>query len=718
MRRLSVFVLVVLFFAAATAYLAWPLSRHPGTQVVDKGRDTIGRWDRSDVDLMMWILAWDAHALATAPADVFQGNIFHPAPDVLASSEHLLGLAPIAAPTFLATHNAVLTYNVSVLACVVLAGVATFALVHGLTGSVAAGVLAGAAFALSPLNVAGWTRLHATAVSLFPLVVLFSWRAAVAPRLGTVAVLALCTGLQLLAGIYVAFELVTMLALLAPFLWWEARRHGRTGLVPIAGLALGALALVPIAFPYLRAKAVGTLPQYLGDATVFAWPVEVLALQLGDGLTWPVVALAVVGLLAPRVVAWPVRVGLALVVVVGMVMCLGPGVPLVPGTDIPGVWALAAHFVPGFSGMRGATRFVVLPLLGLSALGGIGGAVLAGRLGWVGSTLLLAGALALVIVRTPDPPLRVTPVSLAGPRMASYAWLTQHRDGRAVVELPVMRSTVELGLLADTGRYMLGSTLHWLPLVNGYTGHPPPSYTLLAALAQRLPRREAFEPLCDLVRLGWVVVHEPSLTLRDRAEWETVATRLPVTRVWSGGGDVIYRVDESCGDLEPELRRELSTPDQGLAGRTVTGVSRAALAQTAKRASLVAELPSDGIAGLYTSLWARVGNDGDAIWPGATAREAGRVALKIRWRDASSGAVVRESQAEPLARDLAPGATVEAFVGTILPPPGRYQVELGLVQEGVGWFNDGSDDVAIVRGEATIRAWSPPATPTPPPPMS
>jgi hypothetical protein len=713
MRRFSVVVLVVLFFAAATAYLAWPLPRYLATRVVDKGPGALAAWDRADVDLLVWVLAWDAHALATAPADVFQGNIFYPAPDVLASSEHLLGLAPIAAPTFLTTGNAVLTYNVTLLACVMIAGIATFALVQGLTGSVAAGVLAGAAFAFSPLNLEGWTRLHSTAISLFPLVVLFAWRAALEPRAGTLALLALSTALQLLAGIYVSFELATMLAVLVPFLWWEARRHGRTGLAPIAAMAVGSLALVPIAFPYLRARAVGTLPQYLGD-TVLAIPFDALLLRLGTALTWPVVALAAVGALVPRGASWPLRVGLALVIVVGVLMCLGPAAPLLPGTDIPGLWALAAHFVPGFAGMRGATRFVVLPALGLAVLAGIGGAVLGRRLGWAGSTLLLAGGLALVVVRTPRPGIGVTPVSLKGPRMAAYAWLAHHGDGRAVLELPIMRSGMEFGPLSDTGRYMLGSTLHWAPLVNGYTGHPPPSYTILAALGQRLPRRDAFEPLCDLIRLGWVVVHEGSLHPRDRPQWQTTRLPIPLVPVWSGAGDVIYRVEERCGALEPELRHELTVPDEGFAGRTITGVSRAPLPASARRASLVAELPTEGIAGLYASLWTRVGNESDVIWPGATTREPGRLALQARWRDATSGVVVHESPLEPLARDLAPGQTVEAFVGTMLPPPGQYHLEVGLLQEGVGWFNDGADDTAIVRGDATIRAWSRPEPPPAP----
>ena len=297
--------------------------------------------------------------------------------------------------------------------------------------------------------------------------------------------------------------------------------------------------------------------------------------------------------------------------------------------------------------------------------------------------------------------------------MEAYAWLAEHGDGRAVLELPILRSGLETGTLRDTGRYMLGSTLHWAPLLNGYTGHAPPSDTVLAALGERLPRREAFESLCDFVRLGWIVVHEPSLHPRDRGQWRDVESRLPLVRAWTGAGDVIFRVDEPCGVLEADLRRELSTPDEGFAGRTITGLSRAPLPRMVKRASLVAEPPAQGGAGLYSSLWVRVGNDADVVWPGATTREAGRVALQVRWRDAASGEVVRESTVEPLARDLGPGETLEAFVGTLMPPPGVYNVELGLLQQGVGWFNDGSDDQGLVRGEATIRALGgpPPAAP-------
>src|SRR5207245_1961830 len=83
-------------------------------------------------------------ALAAAPFAIFQGNLFYPAPDVLAFSEHLLGLAPVAAPVFLASGNAVLTYNATILVTVLVTALATWALVRRWTGDGAAAVLAAA----------------------------------------------------------------------------------------------------------------------------------------------------------------------------------------------------------------------------------------------------------------------------------------------------------------------------------------------------------------------------------------------------------------------------------------------------------------------------------------------------------------------------------------------------------------------------------------------
>src|SRR5262245_23937912 len=58
-----------LLFTIVIAVTTYPQVRHMGDAVYDPG----------DPLLNLWALEWVAHALATAPADLFHGNIFAPA---------------------------------------------------------------------------------------------------------------------------------------------------------------------------------------------------------------------------------------------------------------------------------------------------------------------------------------------------------------------------------------------------------------------------------------------------------------------------------------------------------------------------------------------------------------------------------------------------------------------------------------------------------------
>ena len=55
--------------------------------------EALGRMETADARLNSWILAWVQHALRDAPGTLFDANIFYPARNALAASEHLLGLA-------------------------------------------------------------------------------------------------------------------------------------------------------------------------------------------------------------------------------------------------------------------------------------------------------------------------------------------------------------------------------------------------------------------------------------------------------------------------------------------------------------------------------------------------------------------------------------------------------------------------------------------------
>jgi hypothetical protein len=135
----------------------------------------------------------------------------------------------------------------------------------------------------------------------------------------------------------------------------------------------------------------------------------------------------------------------------------------------------------------------------------------------------------------------------------------------------------------------------------------------------------------------------------------------------------------------PSLLEQLAGAD---GGTTLHGLPRTALPPGARIAGLAGELPAALTADRFVWFWVDVRNDGDARWPGLSVRDEVRVALQLRWRDPRSGALVREGALYPLAVDLAPGETVRAQAGTWVPPAGEYDLEIGVVQAGSGWFSE------------------------------
>jgi hypothetical protein len=79
-------------------------------------------------------------------------------------------------------------------------------------------------------------------------------------------------------------------------------------------------------------------------------------------------------------------------------------------------------------------------------------------------------------------------------------------------------------------------------------------------------------------------------------------------------------------------------------------------------------------------------NQSAVTWPGLTAYLPGTVAVQARWWNAETGALASQSDPSPIAIDLGGGESVDVQVNTMMPPPGRYRLELDLLQVGVGLF--------------------------------
>src|SRR3989337_1585921 len=115
--------------ALACALLAivhtWPLATAPGT---------LSQNDNGDAQLNEWIMAWVARQLPRAPAELFQANIFYPAPDALAFSEPLIVPALLGAPVAWSGGSPVLVNNLMVMAGFALTALAGYALIYQWTG--------------------------------------------------------------------------------------------------------------------------------------------------------------------------------------------------------------------------------------------------------------------------------------------------------------------------------------------------------------------------------------------------------------------------------------------------------------------------------------------------------------------------------------------------------------------------------------------------------
>jgi hypothetical protein len=85
------------------------------------------------------------------------------------------------------------------------------------------------------------------------------------------------------------------------------------------------------------------------------------------------------------------------------------------------------------------------------------------------------------------------------------------------------------------------------------------------------------------------------------------------------------------------------------------------------------------------------------------------VGLQSRWRAPDTRAVVIEGPWLPLGEDLAPEETLHAQAALVVPQPGRYVLEVGLVQmtaDGTGqWFADQPGGRGLVARSVDAVAW-------------
>jgi hypothetical protein len=267
---------VTAFYTLAAIATTWPLVTRLTTSLPS---------DLGDPLLNCFIIDWGVDHLRTladgnlaAFRDYWDAPIFHPEPLALAYSEHLFAQVIQAAPIVWATDNILLAYNFLFLSTFVLSGLGMYLLSRELTGSGAAGFVAGLLYAFALYRVAQYPHLQALSSQWLPFVFFGLRRFFVTGSFRTLAGATTALAAQNLSN---GYYLIFFTPFVAAYCIYEiADRRLWTNLRVLAGLTgaglLTILVTLPFLVPYLvlrwsgfDARALSEVRSYSAD--LFAW---------------------------------------------------------------------------------------------------------------------------------------------------------------------------------------------------------------------------------------------------------------------------------------------------------------------------------------------------------------------------------------------------------------------------------------------------------------
>lgn len=500
--------------------------------------DHAGRLDTNDGRFSIWVVSWVAHALATDPLNVFDANIFYPHRRTLAFSEAEIVEGLVALPVWALTKNPYTTHNVLFILSFVLSTAGGYYLVRYLTGDRRAAAVAGVLFAYCPFVFARTAHIQLLMIGFLPFSLLSFHRLMDRPSIARAVELGVVLCLTGLSCAYYGIFAGGMVALGTLMLAFTRQRvfdPKYWTIIAVAAVVCIGLTL-PAFLPYVDLQEQTGFGRTLDDARRYsanfgawfassAWAhrwwlpyiegfSEVLfpgILTLGLGLWGTVTAIRRSGpgptsggrdgnRLHGDTLAFYI-----VTLVLAFWTCLGPKA---------GLYTLLFNTVPVFSLLRAPARTGIVVTLCLVVLATIPvRRLMRGR--WAG--VVFAALLTLAVADLAQAPLYMRD---APPLPRAYHTLALLPRG-PVIELPYWNARPEFPRHVE---YMLASTAHWQPLINGYSDHIPQDFRDTVGPLSGFPSLEAFS---ILERLGarYAVFHFDKM---DRSSREQIIQRIEV----------------------------------------------------------------------------------------------------------------------------------------------------------------------------------------------
>jgi hypothetical protein len=529
--------------------------------------------DDGDPLLNAWALSWVAHQLPRAPAHLFDANIFYPERRTLAYSEPLLVPAAFAAPLRWLGAPQLFVYNIVFLSGFIVSGVGTALLVRALTGSAAAGFIAGLVFAFLPYRIDHFPHLQLQQTQCLPFAMWAFHRLLESGRLRDGVLFGLFSAGQVLSCTYYGLFLLPYMAVVCgTMLIVERSRWKERAIALTAAAAIALAAVIPIGIAYLGARKVvgergrqevvdnsAKLRNYLGPAEANLLYGKVFARFMdGERRLFPgfvAIALAVAALFPTKTqprrhegtkktfstfVSSRLRGCISsfsgfrdfvpkLAYALGLLLALDVSL----GFNGFTYSVLYDYFIP-IRALRVPARMGLFVGFSLAVLAGYGIARLAS--GVTSQTMrraLFATVAVLMLIEYASRPIELAEIRTTAPEV--YADIVRDRGDApraALFEFPASS--------LDDPTYLYYSTFHWQNLINGYSGFFPPPYIRLLDMMQRFPDDTSIEAL-RARGAAYLVVHGERL-YGDRYQTlipmldRRADLRLVSRRSWFGSG--------------------------------------------------------------------------------------------------------------------------------------------------------------------------------------
>lgn len=505
--------------------------------------DRIGRVNTDDGRWSIWVVSWVAHSLTTAPLGLYDANIFYPHRYTLAFSEANLGAGLLGAPVWAATKNPYTTHNVVFLASFVISFAGAYYLTRHLSASRPAASLAGVLFAFCPFIFARTAHIQLLFIGGLPWCLLAFHRLIDRPTVTRSVVLGVLLWATALSCAYYGI-FAGLMAGLGTLVYGVSRRLWRssdhwTGIALAAFISVGLT--LPFFLPYLYVQETGGFVRTLDDARQYsanlgawgassAWAHRWWLPALGhfNEVLFPGVLTVVLGVAGGVLLFQRGRdtaVLYILIAVIAFWSSFGPDA---------GLYRLL-YEIPIFSFLRAPARMGILVTLSLVVFAAIA------------ATHLLA--------RVPRPALAAAVLVLAAVAELTRVPLTQFREAEPLSPVYRVLASLPPGAVAEFpyfhersdfprhAYYMLNSTAHWQPLVNGYSDHIPGDFRESVLPLSSFPTRESFAILAK-AGARYAVFHLDMYNGRAREQLlERLDTYSPYLRPLAREGSVwLYEI--------------------------------------------------------------------------------------------------------------------------------------------------------------------------------